>query len=276
MTGLLSGRARIEPAVQPVMSVADRAARQRAIDRAAAELPLAKPVYSETVARGVKAFALVTRTPKFEGSARAYVESLLPASRQGDAQASYLIYLRVRACRYSMREVDDAELAAYRKVGLERSVLEGMEQTQLECAELFNSPDLLTGSWLETAARQGSLEAQLMYAINPADVLQDMRVALSHPERVLAYRAQAMAYLHAAASQGSVDALIRLATAYEADVLTSKDRVAALAYWRAAQRVSPALAGASFVAHRSAELTADELTRSRSMADRIYADCCVR
>lgn len=230
---------------------------------------------SKVVPNGGKTFSLETEVPRFDGPAKAYVEALLPSARAGDAAATYAIYLRVRSCKLALRTLDEAELALARKSGQEAQVLSAQALELDQCATLIASAGLFDERWLASAAEQGALEARLIYATNPAEILGESRQMLAAPERVIAYRAQSMAYLQGAVAQGSLDALAIMSAAYENGIITRQDPIAAYAYAAALVRANPSPAIADLELLPRQKLTAEQLRQGRAMAERIYRDCCI-
>ncbi len=275
MTWHFSRNGSLAPADQVVLAVkSDRNA--PATRRAGAMKPAQVTPLSQVIPRGGRAFSVQTSVPDYDGDAKAYVEALVPASKSGDAAASYAIYLRVRNCRLAMKPLREDELAIDQSLGIAQQALRTRERELEQCASLIPAQNLVETHWLEIAAEQGSLEARLIYATNPEDVLGDPSQMLAAPEKTMAYRETAIGYLEAALRQGNLDALSILSSAYENGILIGRDPVMSYAHAAALVRADPNPAIADLESIPRQSLNEAQLREGRDMADVIYRQCCVQ
>ncbi|WP_210235842.1 hypothetical protein, partial [Mesorhizobium sp. M1C.F.Ca.ET.212.01.1.1] len=97
---------------------------------------------------------------------------------------------------------------------------------------------------------------------------------LSNPDAVQKWRESARHFLERAASSGSQDALLSLASAYKAGVIVEHDPVKQLAYALAAQKSSPIPGYQEAYQELRSSLTPLEIKRSEVLANVIYDKCC--
>ncbi len=163
-----------------------------------------------------KAYVLGEQTKSPPGNAIEAIERLKPLAESGDVTAAYAIHLKLRECRNAFSSPPDDELLnVYQKAGIPKErILADYEKTFKDCE---SARDLLgeEGKWLEQAADNGSLEAQLLYATDPQPFVGNASEMLRNPDKVKTYKVKAMDYLNRAADAGNVDAMLGLASAYE-------------------------------------------------------------
>lgn len=229
-------------------------------------------VASKVVPVGARAFVIQTTMPFYEGDGLPYVEQRLAASQRGNGQATYEIHLAVSNCRRLLSPGSDADFSAYASMGMGGEYLKGRKRELLFCESLATRDDLMGRDWLGDAAAQGSLEAQLLYAIVPEDVLGGADRMLSQPERIVEYKRKAVGYLQTAAAGGSVDALGNLKDVYEIGILAPRDPVRAAAYAAAEMRARSQ--GDPQEAFAKAGLTPEQRKTATEMAETIYRGCC--
>ena len=144
----------------------------------------------------------------------------------------------------------------------------------LDCESLLATPQIVDKDWLSLAAEQGSLQAGVLYAVSPEQVVGDEAAALASPAKAEIWRTRAASYLWRAASLGNAEALITLADGHLDGIPVVRDPVKAYAFYRAWARLSPEFAAPVFEEHYGGKLTAgqkqDALARSRE----IYRGCC--
>ena len=199
-----------------------------------------------------------------DGDARDFVRSLKRRSDAGDGTASYDIFLTVLDCRRRYEQVPAIEDDdAARRLG--------------ECESLLGDAALADTDWLSKAVEQGSLEAKLLYAINPAYSLPGGATAyLADPGAVQKWREASRRYLEEAVSYGSQDAMLLLSTAYGAGVIVGQDRVAQFAYALAAQQIAPIAGFEEGYGPLRRSLTLDEQRSAELRAQTIRESCCKR
>ena len=203
-----------------------------------------------------------------------HVRSLLGRSQAGDAAATYEIYLVVSQCNATLEVPDPGLLQVYRKAGAEKSYLESLETNFDRCQSLTAEQALSAQPWLARAAGQGSVEAKIMFAIDSKSIIGDRSGYLAHAEQLVQYRQDAMRHLHEAASLGSVDALMHLATSYDAGVLTAPSQMQSLAYYKAVNAVQPNANLQTLIDRKTQGMSAQDVQRASGEAERILAACC--
>jgi TPR repeat protein len=223
---------------------------------------------------GSRAFRLGTSMPSYDGSALDYVRQRERASNDGNAQASYEIFMRIDSCKRAIQSNDADLYRAYDSIGMSKQYSERIERSLEQCSDIGTDAGLLSKEWLSIAAEQGSIEAQLIYAMSPEETLGTTEDMLRNPAKTESYRNNAVRYLQEAASQGSLDAVAALGRAYDAGIIIERSPIQSHAYQLAAQRADYSL---------SSELKLDELKKSMSSADiniaetkanLIYIQCC--
>lgn len=204
----------------------------------------------------------VNRTGSFrpQGNALDYVRSQIPLSKAGDALATYRIFLTELSCTNSLR--DDAPI-------------DGLDTTSLsECESLLTDPEVSGSNWLDIAAEQGSLEARLMYAGSVRHAIGGPEDVLKNPEKVIEWKQRSMAYLEAAASEGSADAISSLSDAYGNGFLTEQDPLREYAYLLASSRVTPSPYVEQLLAAKASRLTSAQRSRASELATNVVNNCC--
>ena len=199
-----------------------------------------------------------------DGDARDFVRSLKRRSDAGDGTASYDIFLTVLDCRRRYEQVPAIEDDdAARRLG--------------ECESLLGDAALADPDWLSRAVEQGSLEAKLLYSMNPAYSLPGGATAyLADPGAVQKWRDASRRYLEEAVSYGSQDAMLLLSTAYGAGVIVGQDRVAQLAYALAAQKLAPIAGFEEGYGPLRRSLTPEKQQSAEVRAQTILEKCCKR
>jgi len=226
---------------------------------------------------GGKAFVISrSATGRPPGDALAYVKSLEAKSRAGDATATFEAFLAVHECRSAMDPGSMRVLSAMRKAGAERAYLDSMDKRLKECESLLSDQAITDGKWLETAAKQGSVEAMLLYAASPETVLGNQTNYLKNPQAVADWKMNSMGYLQSAAGMGSVDAMLALGKAFSAGVLVEKDPVMGLAYYQAAGRMYPNELSTALIRSSQNDLTAAQQQSARRSAEEIIRNCCTK
>lgn len=206
-----------------------------------------------------------------EGDALDYIQALLSRSAAGEAVATYRIYLAVRDCQIYVTGAAERALDAQ---GGGPSGLLKIDRKLDECAALSGNTPLKEGDWLSKAAEQGSLEAQLMYAIDVDSVLGTPSQRLAQPERVVEWKANSMAYLESAASAGSVDAVLRLSSAYSNGILVRADPERAYAYALVLGRTNADSSSNALAREMERRLSTKQQESARHLSHQIYQSCC--
>ncbi|WP_448141745.1 hypothetical protein [Stenotrophomonas bentonitica] len=190
-----------------------------------------------------------------------FVKSLLAASQDGDSLASYEIFLAMRACNELM--IPRAEVNA-----IDAAALEG-------CEGLLIDQSIANIKWLDRAARQGNIEAMLMYGINPRYTLGSQGAHPWSPEDVSDWKARAAGYLDQAASSGSHDALLALSSMYDEGVIVPVDPVQSYAYALAAYSALQIPQLSTLVEQHRSELSWRQEGQGRRLAEEIVRRCCI-
>lgn len=196
------------------------------------------------------------------GNPAEVVRQLEAQARGGDANASYGIFLKINEC-----------------LAVSKRAAQGLQSRAnpdvvMACRQLAADDAAKSAEWLSLAAEQGNVSAQLLYASDPESVLGDSSEILRDPDRAKEYKAKAIDYLRSAANQGSVDALLRLANAYDVGVLASRDPVSSLAYFNAVGMVDPSLVPQKQVEMLRQSMDAGQLASSLKQGEGIYGSCC--
>lgn len=211
-----------------------------------------------------------------DGDALTHVQSLLQKSKAGDATATYAIYLTVNQCKSALDPPSLSLLQAYRTQGIEKQFKDSLEKNLIKCESLMSTPGLSDEPWLKRAADQGSIEAKIMFAIDSTSILGNRSDYLSHPERLIEYRTEAMQNLQYAASTGSVDALMALGNAYETGILTEKSPSQSLAYYKAAYSLAPNAGLQELLSRESKSLSLREVEIANKLSNQIINNCCLQ
>ncbi len=225
---------------------------------------------------GSRAFA-VSRNGAFRpsGDAKDFILSRIAASDAGDSIATYEIYLAALDCRNagSPDEIQSAAVLASKSD--QQGALESSERRLKECSSLLKDSSLSPpGKWLIKAARQGSIEAMLLYATDTESAFGGSRAAIQNPEAVAEWKTDAVSFLNAAASEGSVDALVALGRANANGIIVNKNPTEAFAYYLAAKRAMPSAFSEKLLGMYQKELSAAEQQAAIRRADAIYKNCC--
>ncbi len=225
---------------------------------------------------GTRAFA-ISRNGEFRprGDAKEFILSRLGASDSGDSTASYEIYLAALDCRNagSPGELQSARLLANQSD--RQAALNSSERRLQECSSLLKDPDLSPpGTWLLKAAKQGSVEAMLLYAADTESAFGGSAFAVQNPEAVIEWKQNAALFLNTAADLGSVDALVALGRAHTNGIIVDKNPTEAYAYYLAAQKAMPSALSEKLLGMYRNELSSAQQQAAVSRADAIHEGCC--
>jgi TPR repeat protein len=230
---------------------------------------------SSEFTRNGKAFVLAESYSAPKGKAVDVIRSLTADAERGDARAAFDIYLKLTSCHSRLNtKIDDEARERYRAAGIERSVMESAEGAFEDCSGLTPEQNRAAGRWLEAAADNGFLVAQLSYAANPDPVIGNASEMLRSPDAVKRYKAKAVQYLRSAASTGSVDALEALGNAYRSGILIDRDLTKGYAYYYAANLAYPSGQATQFLSRYAQALTADQVATGTRQGKEIYEQCC--
>ena len=224
---------------------------------------------------GPKAFA-IARTGDYrpDGNALDYVKSLLDSSKKGNALATFSIYLTVLDCKRAYSTDGLNSFNAMKEAGADKDFLKDSERKLSECSSLVGNNEIMQREWLSTAARQGSIEAMVLYSIDTDSAIGPSDTFIKNPDKVVKWKTNAMSFLENAASKGSIDAVLRLAGAYENGILAKEDQATAYAYYLAAQRAYPNSVSSEKMKDYQNSLRADQQQAAINKANAIYQSCC--
>lgn len=225
---------------------------------------------------GSRAFA-VSRTGTFRpsGDAKDFILSRIAASDAGDSIATYEIYLAALDCRNAGSPDELQSAAVLASKSEQQGALESSEWRLKECSSLLKDSSLSPpGKWLIKAARQGSIEAMLLYATDTESAFGGSAAAIQNPKAVAEWKTDAVSFLNAAASEGSVDALVALGRANTNGIIVEKNASEAFAYYLAAKRAMPSAFSEKLLGMYQKELSASEQQAAIRRADAIYKNCC--
>ncbi|MCS3361110.1 sel1 repeat family protein [Xanthomonas translucens] len=224
---------------------------------------------------GPKAFT-IARTGDYRpnGNALDYVKSLLDSSKKGNALATFSIYLAVLDCKRAYSTDDLNSFNTMKEAGADKNFLKDSERRLSECSSLVGNNEIMQGEWLGTAAQQGSIEAMILYSIDTNSAIGPSDTFIKNPDKVIEWKTKAMGFLENAASKGSIDAIIRLAGAYENGILAKEDQTTAYAYYLAAQKAYPNSVSSENMKRYQNSLRADQQQAAINRANVIYQSCC--
>lgn len=209
------------------------------------------------------------------GSYQQVVKRLERSAQLGNSEAAFGLYLKSNACFQALSsQLSDEEIKAYAAAGIRPEQLESSISKALgDCKDA--SPELLAkrGQWLRQAARDGNVEARLLYATDSEAAIGDARDMLRDPGRVSEYKKEAVKYLTESAATGNVDAMARLGDVYRDGILAEKSIQLSYSYYRAAENVSPGLSGERLMRMRS-KMTPDQIDISERRASTLSGACC--
>lgn len=224
---------------------------------------------------GAKAYQIVrlgdARPP---GDAREHVNALIPLSRSGDQRATFQIYLAVLDCHNHLNGAADEYFEVEQRGGVGARSLKNAERKLTECESLSLDSDLWNGPWLDLAAKQGSIEAKILYSIDVNSILGSPADRLSNPEKTVLWKETAKVYLEQAAETGSLDAIMRLSNAYSKGVLVESNSEIAYAYALVANRISPESSGELLVRSLERDLSMKQRESARVLSHQIHDSCC--
>lgn len=225
-----------------------------------------------------RAFSISRSGPmRPRGDALTQAKRLLPAAEAGDATAAYDIFLTTLDCANNLRNSGKM----YQEVGPTSAKLSPVNDLSedgrklLECEGLLVDKDFQEKNWLDMAAKNGSIEAMLMYPINPDHILGSPRDYAMKPELVQQWKDDSLTYLNRAASLGSTDALYSLSDVYEKGIISPADPVEAYAYHLAALKVTNAPSSPRAESNFTNKLTTEQSREAQSRSELIIKSCCI-
>lgn len=207
------------------------------------------------------------------------VQRLELRHRAGDAEAGYPLFTLLEQCARApaiaeQLRRDRRELPAG-PVSLPDSVVNEASFLESECARL--PPGLLARrfDFLESAATHGDVRARVDFASYPPEYFATTDGLVRNAEKVVEFKAKAVAWLHNAADRGSPLALLKLAGLYREGVLVERDDVSALAFYLAWDEAGGSEGGVDpYRQQREWGMTAAQVQQARERQRQILARCC--
>lgn len=225
---------------------------------------------------GPKAYEIIRgREFRPPGDALAHVKQLIQRSEQGDATATYEIYLTINQCQTFTSDQADELADSATSLGSGGWFLERSERLLKECESLVLDQDIYRADWLSKAAAMGSQEAMLAYAVSPQEVIGSLDDAIHDPEKLAQWKENSAKYLDEIASQGNFAALGSLKRAYTYGRTRDKNPVAAVAYTRVLNRINPRLYSNDDVVKAEGDLTSRQRAEALAMSEEIFQNCCI-
>ncbi|WP_372165385.1 hypothetical protein [Xanthomonas euvesicatoria] len=209
------------------------------------------------------------------GSYEQVLKRLEGAAQEGNAEAAFGIYLKANECFQAMsNQLSDDEMKAYASAGIGPERLEEAISKQLaDCHGITKESLSNRGDWLAAAARNGSIQARLLFATDSEAIVGNATDMIRDPQRITKYKREAVTYLAESASAGSIDAMMRLGEIYDDGILAPKNDVSSYAYYKAAQAKVPGTRLGSLDRLRST-MSASEVHAGEEQASVILNDCC--
>lgn len=238
-----------------------------------------KRISTETITLGRgRSFSISRRGPmRPAGNALEHAERLLSLSDSGDASATYGIFLANLDCQNKMRSGGNAYLDINPGKDPSKPVNQADETARelQECEGLLTDKRFQYKNWLEAAAKQGSIEAMLMYPINPDHILGNPQEYALKPDLVQKWKDDSIQYLTNASSLGSVDALYGLSEAYDNGIIIDADPVEAYAYRLAVSNAT----GAAIDKEKHSDLVNNlnhrQIKAANDRSEEIINSCCI-
>ncbi|WP_229978759.1 hypothetical protein [Stenotrophomonas lactitubi] len=218
----------------------------------------------------------VRRPPIFRppGDALAYANGFLEASRRGDANSTYEIFLTISDCQNAMEGAPPTNLKDPEQREFALQEIEYFKTKLAECESLLGDASFNSLNWLELAAEQGSIEARLMYSINPDHILGDVNSYSMKPEKVIEWKEKSISYLEDSSRKGSINALFQLSNVYETGIVAPSDPIKSLAYQIAYDNTKPGNASNERQLELRRSLTPEQQSRADKISKNIIKSCC--
>jgi len=209
-----------------------------------------------------RAFAVEDFGPVPSGTIDKVIDDLSRQALDGDATASYGIFLKFNECSNVNRRASRG------------STLKVSAEVATACLALSPEDEANSSKWLSLAAEQGNIGARLLYAADSESALGGTAALLRDPDRTKEYKQRAVGYLEEMASQGSADALLQLGNAYHAGVLVDADLVASRAYFEAVRLTDPSIVPDMQISALDKAMSAEQLTLALRKGSQLHETCC--
>jgi len=214
------------------------------------------------------AFALADPGSPPTGDAAAVIKSLETIAKSGNSKASFEIYQKIQECLDIIQNQDGTEQIS---TGYEKHKKEASNR----CKNLSTDDYARASEWLELAATQGSLPAQLIYSTNiSASLGGDAADYIRDPDGVANYKERAITFLNNASKMGSIDALGILSDYYQNGVMVEQNSSISYAYLAAIAKAAPDLTPKRQMNILERSLSPSEITEARRKAEEIFNECC--
>ncbi len=202
-----------------------------------------------------------------EGDAASVIKSLEPLAKSGSSKASFEIFLKTNECLGLIKSDTPKESKSAERLSWERTATE-------RCKNLTPDDYAKASEWLELAAFQGSLPAQLTYASNVESIIGEASDYLRDPDAVKSYKERSHRYLTNAARRGSVDALLSLGNDYGYGIMAERSYTTSYAYFLATKKIDPNLVSEVKTSFLKSKLTPEQIRDATQMGESIYDECC--
>lgn len=143
-----------------------------------------------------------------------------------------------------------------------------------KCSGLADS-DYQTGVKLLTyAATAGDVNAQNAYVVEVGSWIDHHPELVYQPGYTTTFATNSMNFLHSAAANGNVEAMINLSNAYDMGIITPADRVAAYAYMYSANKTGLVPSTQRLLTIWKSQFSSNEVLMGTRKGDEIFKNCC--
>lgn len=201
------------------------------------------------------------------GDAASVIQALEPLARSGNSKATFQIYQKTKEC---LDAIQSQTSVAAKPSDFDRSREEAVER----CRNLTPDDYARTAEWLDLAASQGNLPAQLIYATDISTAVGDASDFVRDPVGLKDYKEKANNYLRSAIKNGSLDALAVMSENYQNGVMVEKDNTQSYAYLLAIAKASPDLTPKWQMKLLERDLSSSEINDAHRRSEGIFNECC--
>lgn len=259
-----NGRASRGDPAPALASRADGEQSPRSPEQGAAALPANAAGRKPGIAPGRAHYSITRSYQPIAGDAAQVFAALEAQARTGDDEAALNLYIKVNDCRLASAN------AITRAPQTDSRAL-----IPPDCRGLTPEHYRAAARWLERAADAGNVYAQFTYAASAEGVLGPPGEWMRDPSALERYKRKSMAFLHANAERGSIDALNGLARTYAVGIRTQQDYVKSYAYYYAMKLADPnPLLGGRRMREVEQRLSPEQLSQATQQGRKIYEECC--
>lgn len=262
---MVRGRIQLEPPVTHHVAA-------RAVDRSSGgSSPLERIANSKThLLRDTEEVAQILENRRSIAESYPLLEQ---AALAGNSQASYHLYLDMLRCQtIEQRALVISHLPSPQPTSGTSGNLfaEGQLSEDLRTCEGLTPEQLASKSeWAIRAARQGHIEAKLLFLAAATEKFKSPTDAVKHAEELGQIRREALQHLHDAAAQGNRTAMFNLALSYQEGTLGEKNPVKAYAYLLAYMRKNSSSLVDSLAAKWQRKLSAHDVALAQRLSQSI-------